>query len=47
MITTSDIDIVGVASPTESWHYCNKNGQFICNSNVATKSDPSVNYDAL
>jgi general secretion pathway protein G len=31
----------------KSWHYCSGTGQFICNSNVATKSDPAVTYDEL
>ncbi len=46
-ITTGDTDIVGEASPTKSWHYCSANGQFICNLNTATKSEPSKNYDTL
>jgi general secretion pathway protein G len=46
-VTTTDVNIVGEASPTQSWHYCSKNGQFICNSTAATKSDPSVTYDKL
>ena len=31
----------------KSWHYCSGSGQFICNSNVATKSDSAVTYDEL
>ena len=46
-ITTTLVDIVGVASPTESWHYCNKNGQFICNSTALTTTDPLLQYDEL
>jgi prepilin-type N-terminal cleavage/methylation domain-containing protein len=34
-------------SGTESWHYHNVTGQFICNSTAPTKSDPAVTYDEL
>lgn len=46
-ITTTDEVIAGAAAPTESWHYCSANGQFICNSSAATSSDPTVQYDGL
>jgi len=31
----------------ESWRYNSADGTFICNSTVATKSDPNVTYDEL
>jgi general secretion pathway protein G len=48
-ITTTAGAITGDASPTptESWHYNSKDGQFICNTATATKSDTNVNYDEL
>jgi general secretion pathway protein G len=46
-ITPTAEDILGEADPAESWHYCSANGQFICNSNKATKSDPDVDYHDL
>jgi general secretion pathway protein G len=47
-----DVRIVNAAgvmtgSGTQGWAYNNKDGGFICNSATATKSDPSVQYDAL
>jgi len=35
------------ATPAKSWHYNSGDGQFICNSATATKTDDNVNYDAL
>jgi general secretion pathway protein G len=35
------------ATPTESWHYNSGDGQFICNTKTATKSDDGINYDDL
>lgn len=46
-VTTTNEAIAGVASPTESWHYCSASGQFICNSSAATKTDPTVKFDQL
>jgi general secretion pathway protein G len=49
-LTTTDVDIEGVLAPTESWHYCSANGQFICNSKQPTKSsddDAALLYDQL
>jgi prepilin-type N-terminal cleavage/methylation domain-containing protein len=45
--STDSLPIEGEASPTKSWHYSTKTGQFICNLNTATKSDAAVNYDDL
>ncbi len=48
-ITTAAGAIAGdpSATPAESWHYNSGDGQFICNTATATKSDSSVNYDEL
>jgi general secretion pathway protein G len=49
-LTTTDpgaTGIEGVGTPTESWHYCSFNGQFICNSNAASKTVPSTTLDKL
>jgi prepilin-type N-terminal cleavage/methylation domain-containing protein len=48
-ITTAAGAIGGeaTATPTKAWHYNSGDGQFICNCSLATKSDPSVNYDEL
>ncbi len=35
------------AGGTEAWQYNKADGTFICNSTAATKSDPSITYDAL
>jgi general secretion pathway protein G len=35
------------ADPMKSWKYCFGTGQFIVNSQTATKSDPGVLYDEL
>ena len=35
------------APEMKSWAYCFGTGQFICNSQTATKSDPGVTYDEL
>lgn len=47
-----DVRIVTAAgvmtgSGTQGWAYNNKDGGFICNSATPTKSDPSIQYDAL
>jgi general secretion pathway protein G len=45
--TSGSANITGENPPTKSWHYHSLTGQFICNSNQATKSDPSVTFDQL
>jgi len=48
-ITPAAGAIVGeaTATPSKSWHYNSGDGQFICNSATATKSDSSITYDTL
>jgi general secretion pathway protein G len=48
-ITTTAGAIEGetTATPAQSWHYNSADGQFICNSQTATKSDASIMYDEL
>jgi general secretion pathway protein G len=46
-ITPTAGAITGEPTPTKSWHYNAGDGQFICNSTAATKSDPAINYDDL
>jgi general secretion pathway protein G len=46
-VTTAAGAIAGEATPTQSWHYSSADGQFICNSTGASKSDPSVTYDEM
>jgi general secretion pathway protein G len=46
-IATGTAALAGEATPTASWAYNKDTGEFICNSNAATKSDSSVRYDQL
>jgi prepilin-type N-terminal cleavage/methylation domain-containing protein len=46
-MTIIDGPIIGEPAPGESWHYSTKTGQFIINWDEDTKSDPTVQYDAL
>jgi general secretion pathway protein G len=45
--SNSGTPLSGSATPTEGWHYDKKSGEFICNFNGATASDPLVSYDEL
>jgi general secretion pathway protein G len=46
-ITAAAGAMAGDAAPTKSWRYNSADGGFICNSNAATQSDPTVTFDQL
>jgi len=46
-IQNDQLDLAGEAVPSASWAYNMQTGEFIINSSSPTKSDGSVNYDAL
>lgn len=46
-VTYNTGPIAGEASPIAGWKFAYDTGEFICNYDAATSSDPGINYDEL